>query len=225
MKALLICSVRSLFPVTVLEAQACNIAFTKSGLDVAWGVMEVAKVQAAGTLPNALVALGERVGAASLLEDYLVALNELIWNSNPEMHETAKAALNQALDQRQHRGFVSEYPLLTTNLARSAALRTGATKLGEICVPNTLKVPFDPKEVLMGLAESLNVSPARCTVLVASKRDRDAAVSAGMTPKLVQEACLATPSTTELGRKRGRGQSRANVHQMTTVATPQQLQF
>ncbi|MEL6691886.1 MAG: hypothetical protein AAFQ12_02485 [Pseudomonadota bacterium] len=225
MKALLICSVRSLFPITELEAQACNLAFAKSKLDLAWGVMEVAKVQAAGTLPNALVAVGEAVGVGSLLDDYLDALNELIWNATPVLHNATEAALKCALDQRVPRGFVSEYPLLTTNLARSAALRTGATRLGEICVPSTLNVPFDPKAALESIAQSLDLVPSDCTVLVASMRDQDAAASAGMTPRLIQEASLASGPKMACVRKQRHGQVRANVHQMTTVASLRQFQI
>ncbi len=125
-KTLLICSVHSLFDIAKLELKACNQAFVRNGMEIKWHEEDFARVAKTAPIPQVLNHMpGDDDFRGKLVKDYLDILNELIWSAAPQRYESLHTALAQARTNQIKRGFVSEYPMLTTNLARATAPKHG----------------------------------------------------------------------------------------------------
>jgi len=205
MKALILCSVHALCDIAELERQAFNRACALQGIPVFLSSKDHAHVLATTTMLDLLGHLpGPTEQRETLVERYLDILNDAIWKASISAYHSVFAELLGPKLHARPTGLVSEYPLLTSNLVRSAALLTNATKLG------TLSTPYDPLRVpsvaerLATCATSLNVSHDNVEVLVVHERDFGAARSIGMHPRYVQERQLAGVSTVTGSKPRKR---------------------
>ncbi|MCH2076428.1 MAG: hypothetical protein MK180_06010 [Rhodobacteraceae bacterium] len=179
MKALLVCSIHSLFDPSPLEHRANSDDLTDRQL----GDAATQSPRTAGSELFADLALN-MAQREVLTRFYLEELNDLLWSFPGSGYASVQLALRQARAQGIKRGFISEYPLLTTNLARSAVLRTEASSLGVIYSPNAVEPMC---KSLRNLAASLRVQRRYCRVLVAHPRDFEAAAALGMHPEFVEE--------------------------------------
>jgi hypothetical protein len=215
MKALIICSVHALCDLSRLERMACNHACEIHGIP---GILtdqdhtRLLKETPVLTFLNRLAGTPEQ--RRELIDSYLEALNDQIWSASLSARQSAFSALLDSSGYARPRGFLSEYPMLTTNLIRSSALLTHATSLG------TLTVPADPAELqstatgLSATAASLDVGHDDVEVLVAHRRDFDAAEALGMHPRFVTEVPPAdsVPKTAVQSRMRvANSTARGNV--------------
>lgn len=196
MKALLICSVHALFDIAVLEQKACNAALARhmipaqlSAKDHSHVIEQTTMLQMIDHLP---VCEQER---ASLVETYLEILNEEIWTASVKIYKSVYNALMDPQAHRRPTGFVSEYPMLTTNLARATALPSNATKLGSILAPPDLMSIKPMSDALAACGRTLNVPNDGVEVLVARRCDYAAARSIGMRPRFIDEIQLDTATT------------------------------
>lgn len=188
MKALIICSVHALCDIAELERQAFNQACALHGIPAILTPKDHAHVLATTTMLDLLSHLPGPTGQRkALVASYLDRLNDTIWSSTSPAHQSVFAKLLCPKAYARPTGFVSEYPLLTTNLVRSSALVTNATKLGTLtALSDPLQVP-NVSESLATASASLKVARRDVEVLVAQHRDFDAALSIGMHPRFVEE--------------------------------------
>ncbi|MEM9432827.1 MAG: hypothetical protein AAGA12_02805 [Pseudomonadota bacterium] len=188
MKPLVICSVHALLDLAPLESAACNAVFESHRIAATWGPSDIASINDAASVLDVLNHLpGSSDLRAKIVRSYLEFLNDQIWASGFGAYQSVSAALADPKGYQRPTGFVSDYPMLTTNLARAAALQTNATKLGTIIAASD---PFSAEPVSEALAicaQSLGVSHQDVEVLVARRRDYSAARSLGMRPRFVDE--------------------------------------
>lgn len=188
MKALLVCSVHALFDFTTLERSAFNAALSEQGVSSLLGERDHLQILETTTMLEMI----NRAHCDTELREvlarrYLELLNDLFLNARCEVYKSVFDALLDPTDYARPKGFVSEYPLLTTNLARAAALLSNATKLGSIVAPLD---PFSVQPMADGLAacaQSLSVAHDEVEVLVARHVDFGTARSIGMRPTFVKE--------------------------------------
>lgn len=188
MKALLVCSVHALFDFTALERRAFNVALSEQGVPSLMGERDHLQILETTTM---LEMINRAPCAAELREvlakRYLERLNDLFLNAWCEAYKSVFDALLDPSDYTRPKGFVSEYPLLTTNLARAAALLSNATKLGSIVAPMDPLAVQPMADGLAACAQSLGVSHDGVEVLVFRHADFETARSIGMRPKFVKE--------------------------------------
>lgn len=188
MKALIICSLHALSDISQLERKACNRACERHGIPAKLSVQDHARILANTTMLDVLNHLpGSQRQNKKLIETYLDILNDEVWNTPISAH---KSVFDTLLDPRgcaRPTGFASDYPMLTTNLLRSSALLTNATKLGTV---TALSDPLNvqrPVASIAALATSLETAHKDVEVLVAHPRDFLAAQSIGMHPRFIEE--------------------------------------
>lgn len=188
MKALIICSVHALCKVSAPERKAISHACALHGIPVILTRQGHAHVLAKTTMLGFLSDLPGSTGQRqALIDSYLDILNDEIWNVSVPPNQSTFVRLLDPKGYARPTGFVSDYPMLTTNLLRSSALMTDATKLGKLtALSDPLKVPCIA-ESLAVCAASLNVIHSDVEVLVAHRRDYTAARSIGMHPRFVEE--------------------------------------
>ena len=188
MKALIICSVHALCDFSPFERNACNRACERHGIPAFLTIQDHARLLERTTMLGVLNHLPGAVGHhQALIDSYLDFLNDEIWNASMRAYNSVFAALLDPQGYARPTGFVSDYPMLTTNLLRSSALLTNATKLGTL---TALSDPLKVQGIAAGLAAcatSLNVAHNDVHVLVANQRDFAAAQSIGMHPRFVKE--------------------------------------
>ncbi|MEP0090922.1 MAG: hypothetical protein ABJM02_02875 [Paracoccaceae bacterium] len=188
MKALIICSVHALCDFSLFERKACNRACERHGIPAFLTVQDHARLISRTTMLDVLNHLPGAVGRhEALINSYLDLLNDEIWSASIRAYNSVFAALLDPQGYARPTGFVSDYPMLTTNLVRSSALLTNATKLGTL---TALSDPLKVQSIAAGLAAcatSLNAAHNDVDVLVANQRDFAAALSIGMHPRFVEE--------------------------------------
>lgn len=188
MKALIICSVYALCDISQFERNACNKACAQYGIPGILTMQDHARMNASTTMPNVLNHLpGSFHQRKQLIDSYLGFLNEDVWSNSFRAYKSVVSALMDPAASARQTCFVSDYPLLTTNLIRSAALLTNATKLGHVIAPSDAMDVPSISASLETAAASLKVSPQEIDVLVAHQRDFVAAQSLGMRPHFVAE--------------------------------------
>lgn len=194
MKALLVCSLHALFDIAALERRAFNTALgapaVTSALDE-WDPRQIPETTTMLELINRVPC--DTKEREHLARRYLDVLNDLVMSAEIEVYRSVFDALLDPRDYARPKGFVSEYLLLTTNLARAAALLSNATKLGRIVAPLNILERRPVAEGLAAFAHSLNVSHDEVEVLVARSADFEAAQSIGMRPRFIKEARKKTP--------------------------------
>lgn len=195
MKALLICSLHALFDISALERRAFNTALGAQSVTSALGEWDHRQILETTTMLELINRVpGDTKERELLTRRYLEVLNDLVMSAEIEVYRSVFDALLDPRDYARPKGFVSEYPLLTTNLARAAALLSNATKLGRIVAPLNILERRPVEEGLAAFAQSLNVPHDEVEVLVARSADFEAARSIGMRPKFIKEAREKTPS-------------------------------
>ncbi len=198
MKALLVCSVRSLFDISILENRAFHAALVKEGLRGHQCQTEHPEViETTTALDMIRHAPIDPWSREVLAQRYLDCLNDLFWSASVSAYRSVYNALMDPNGYANPKGFVSEYPLLTTNLARAAALSSNATKLGSIVAPPDILSAQPMPEALSVCAEALGVAHEDIEVLVARRVDFEAARSIGMRPKFVEELLLTSAGDPE----------------------------
>ena len=199
MKALIICSVHALCDVSSLEREAFNRAGAEHGIPANLTREDHANLLASGTMLDLLTQLpGTPDQRDALTARYLEILNDDLWTASAPAHDSVYEALLDPNGLATATGFVSDYPLLTTNLVRSAALLTNATKLGHLrALADTASIECATRG-LAACAAALGVAHADIEVLVAHQRDFDAARSLGMSPRFVDESWPVTRPMTDL---------------------------
>lgn len=188
MKALLVCSVHALFDIATLERRAFNAALSEQGMSLLLG--EKDHMQILETTSMLKMISRARCDAETrevLANRYLELLNDMFLNARCDAYKSVFDALLDPTEYARPKGFVSEYPLLTTNLARAAALLSNATKLGSIVAPLDPLAVQPMADGLAACAQSLDVSHDEVEVLVARHADFETARSIGMRPKFVKE--------------------------------------
>lgn len=195
MKGLIICSVHALCDISPLEREACNQACARHGIPAILTDQDHAHLLAGSTMLAFLSGLpGCRRERRALIESYLDILNDLIWSASLSAHKSVFSALLDPFEFTRPRGFLADYPKLTTNLVRSSALLTNSTKLGNLTVLSDPMLTECTASGLKASATSLGLAHQNIEVLVAHQRDFDAALSIGMHPRFVKEA---TPVVTD----------------------------
>ena len=188
MKALIICSLHALCDFSQQEREACNracalhdIPFKLSAHDHAEMLANASMLQIISHLPGAL---SKR---HALIDSYVEILNAEIWEASLNAHQSVLSTLLDKKCFTRPTGFVSDYPMLTTNLARSSVLGTNATKLGHL-TPQTCPLKIHgSKTGLTSCASMLGIAHDEIEVLVAHERDFLAAQALGMKPRFVEE--------------------------------------
>lgn len=195
MDALIICSLHALCDISQFEWQACNRACALHGIPAILTPRDHELILSSATMLDVLNHLpGSAHHRQALIDSYLDLLNDEIWNASISTYRSVFRTLLGPQGYVRPTGFVSDYPLLTTNLIRSAALLTNATKLGHL---TALTDPLNVTSTAAGLAASaasLEVAHNDVDVLVAHQRDFAAAQSIGMHPRYVAEL---RPDTSE----------------------------
>lgn len=188
MQALLICSVHALFDIAALEQKACNEALARhmipaqlTAKDHAHVIEQTTMLQMIDHLP-----IGEQE-RASLVKTYLEILNDEIWTASVKAYKSVYNALTDPQAHRRPIGFVSEYPMLTTNLARATALLSNATRLGSVIAPSDPMSIKPMTDAIEACGRTLNVPNDVVEVLVARRCDYMAARSIGMHPRFIDE--------------------------------------
>ena len=188
MKALIICSIHALCDISQLERDAYNRTCAHHGLPETLTVQNHTRILATTTMLevlNHLPAPNEQ--RKDLIGSYLDLLNDKIWSLSLRAYQSVFATLLDPKSYARPTRFISDYPILTTNLVRSAALLTNATKLGQLTTPSD---PLNVQSVSAGLqasAATLNMANNEIEVLVAHRRDFVVAQSLGMDPRFVDE--------------------------------------
>ena len=199
MKGLIVCSVHALCDISRLEREACNQACVRHGIPAILTDHDHAHLLAGSTMLDFLSGLpGCRRERRVLIESYLVILNDLIWTASLPAHQSVFSALLDPFGYARPRGFLADYPILTTNLVRSSALLTNSTKLGNLTVPSDPMLTECTASGLKASATSLGLAHQDVEVLVAHQRDFDGALSIGMHPRFVKEATIAVPDCTAI---------------------------
>ena len=188
MKALLVCSVHALFDITTLERRAFNAVLSEQGVPSLLGEGDHLQILETTTMLEMISRTPcDAEEREVLAKSYLEFLNDLFLNAQCEAYKSVFDALLDPSDFARPKGFVSEYPLLTTNLARAAALLSNATKLGSIVAPLDPLAVQPMADGLAACAQSLDVSHDEVEVLVARHADFETARSIGMRPKFIKE--------------------------------------
>lgn len=188
MNALIICSTHALCNIAALEREACNHACEQHGIPAILRARDHALALKTATMLDVLNHLPGSINQRKALTNaYLDALNDAIWSASLRAHHSVFATLLDPGGYWRPTGFVSDYPVLTTNLIRSAALSHNATKMGALTtLSNPLKVQ-STAEGLTATAATLGVAHANVDVIVAHQRDFLAAQSVGMQPRFIAE--------------------------------------
>lgn len=188
MKALIICSVHALGDVGWYERSAFRHACASNGIPAILSAKDHARVLNSTTMLKLLNSLpGSTRQCQAHIAGYLDVLNDEIWNAWLPAYDSVSTKLLDPKAYGRPTGFVSEYPILTTNLLRSAMLRTSATKLGHVTAQTD---PLNVQSTAAGLtatASSLGVAHQDVEVLVAHERDFVTALSLGMHPRFIDE--------------------------------------
>lgn len=186
MKALIICSTHALCDIAALERDACNHACAQHGIPAILTARDQALALETATMLDVLNHLPGSIGQRkALIDTYLDALNNAIWTASPPAHQSVFAALLDPDGYARPTGFVSDYPMLTTNLIRSSALLHNATKLGTLTPLSDRSKLHSTAERLAATAAALGVAHASTDVIVAHQRDFLAAQSVGMQPRFI----------------------------------------
>lgn len=214
MTPLIVCSVHALCDIAELERKAFNRACGLHGNPAVLTPQDHAKILATTTMLDLLSHLpGSVEQREALITCYLDALNDAIWNASVSAHQSVFATLLCPKGYARPTGFVSDYPMLTTNLVRASALLTNATKLGEITALSDPLKTARVEESMLTCATSLNFPHRDIEVLVAHERDFEAARSIGMQPSLIAELWRETKP------KRSVRQLRTRVHGAAIIDT------
>ncbi len=214
MKPLIVCSFHALCDIAELERKAFNRACGMHGIPAVLTPQDHAKILATTTMLNLLNHLpGSVEQREALVTCYLDALNDAIWNASVSVHQSVFATLLCPKGCARPTGFVSDYPMLTTNLVRASALLTNATKLGEITALSDPLKTARVEESLLTCSTSLNYPHRDIEVLVAHERDFEAAQSIGMQPRLIAEFRRETKP------KRSVRQLRTQIHGTAIIDT------
>ncbi len=223
MKALIICSVHALCDISALERAAVKRTCALHGIPADLSTTDHEHIVASTTILDMLIHLyGSVEQRQALVKDYIAILNDEVWTAAVLAHQSVFDTLLDPTAYRRPTGFVSDYPLLTTNLVRSAALHTNATKLGHI---TALSDPMNVQSSTAGLtasADSLGARHNDVEVIVAHQRDFNAALSLGMHPRFVPEL----KSVASLRKKRRKPRKRvssAAVVQRVPIPQPVQI--
>lgn len=188
MKALLVCSVHALFDIATLERRAFNAALSEQGMSSLLGEKDHMQILETTSMLEMISRARCHAETREVLASrYLELLNDMFLNARCDAYKSVFDALLDPTDYARPKGFVSEYPLLTTNLARAAALLSNATKLGSIVAPLDPLAVQPMADGLAACAQSLDVSHDEVEVLVARHADFETARSIGMRPKFVKE--------------------------------------
>ncbi|GIT93258.1 hypothetical protein JANAI62_36980 [Jannaschia pagri] len=194
MKALIICSVHALCDISAFERQAFNDACTRHGIPAVLTTEDHAQSIAAISMLDLINHLpGSPKQRRALRDSYLDLLNEAVWGAPIAVRQSVFEALRNPGGMPRPTGFVSDYPQLTTNLVRAAALRTEATRLGKLSPVLAPPASSPVAARLESLAASLGMAHSDIHVLVAHRRDYSAARSLGMQPRLIAELRSSAP--------------------------------
>lgn len=187
MKAVIICSVHALCNISQFEREACNRACALHGIPAHLTAKDHARLLSATTMLGFLNHLpGSEEQRQGLIASYLDILNDQVWEAALTPYKSVSSSCFGLKNHTKPKGFVSDYPLLTTNVVRSAALLTNASKLGHL---TALSDPLEVKATTAALAScatSIGVAHHEIEVLVAHKRDFVAAKSLGMHPSYIE---------------------------------------
>ncbi len=198
MKALIICSVHALCNVSQLEREAFNRACERHGFPSALTIRDHARLLSTTTMLGFLNHFPcSKEQRERLIASYLDILHDDIWDTTLMPYKAVSSDLLGRNGTARPKGFVSDYPLLTTNMVRSAALLTNASKLGHL---TTLSDPLHVETTAAGLAAcaaAMEVAHHETEVIVAHRRNFIAAQSIGMSPRFVKGSRQNTPSRLE----------------------------
>jgi len=187
MKALIICSVHALCDISQLEREACNRACEHHGIPAVLTAKDHALLVSTTSMLGFLNHLPcSQKQRQRLIATYLDMLNDDIWGTTLMPYNSVSSAILGPGKMARPKGFVSDYPLLTTKMVRSAALLTNASRLGHL---TALSDPLSVKTSTDGLttcAAKMGVAHHETEVLVAHKRDFIAAQSIGMTSHFIK---------------------------------------
>ena len=140
-----------------------------------------------------------------LVCDNLDLCDERTWEHPGGASSSVLEALRHAPIQKLKCAFLTENRMLTTNLARATALRTQATKQGEIRAQNEPVAAMAMMDGLSTFTSSLGISHKDCSVLVACRRDYDAALLIGMHQRFVDETSQSVDGSRTVFPVRRRG--------------------
>lgn len=200
MKALIICSLHALCDVARFERDACNRACAMHGIPAILTPQDHARALEGATMLDLLSHLPGTEGARkAFVTTYLGILNDDIWGASLQVRERVCTALLDPKKYGRKAGIVSDYPMLTTNLVKSSALLNNANQIGTVTVPTDVLARQNVKAGLLASATSLGVMHKDVEVLVARRRDFDAAQSIGMHPRYIEEF---QPDVQERGKPR-----------------------
>ncbi len=198
MKALIICSVHALCDISQLEREACNRACEHHGVPAFLTFKDHARLVSTTTMLGFLNLLpASKEKRERLIATYLDILNDDLWGTTLTPYKSVSSAILGPDNFAQQKGFVSDYPLLTTNIMRSAALLTNASRLGNLTALSDPLCVGTSATNLAACATKMDVVHHEIDVLVAHKRDFIAAQLIGMTPRYVKGLWSDASSRTE----------------------------
>lgn len=180
MKAMIFFSIGTLMPVVALEHRALMQALKQNGRIVPWTVEDHASLLQSATTLSAITSLAREVPNDRLVDTYLDHLDQLL-----EGYDTAPdERVLDRLDWAHARGvrciLVSDYPLQTMNLARSAALHTNATRVRDVLALPDAHRPCSMTARLISLLHTQGLAPAECIAVVSGRRDARTARELGL---------------------------------------------
>lgn len=186
MEAVIMCSVHVLCDISDLERTAFNRACQRHGVPSILNTRDHARLLSTTTMLEFLNRLPcSRTQRGALIASYLEILNDEVWTATLTPYKAASSAVLGGNRFGRQKGFVSDYPLHTTNMVRSATFLTNASRLGQL---SAVSDPSQPETTAAGLttcAASLGVAHHDTEVLVAYRRDFLAAQSIGMSPRFI----------------------------------------
>ena len=199
MRALIVCSVHALCDVAWFEKEAFNLACQRFGIPAIMTAQDHVALLQRSTMLGFLNQLsGSAKCRLKLIETYLEILNDHVWSTSLNARPSVLTDLLDRSAFTRPTGFLSDYPILTTNLIRSSALITNSTRLGTLIVPSCPMTLQGTAAGLMALAGALDVAHENTDVLVDHKRDYDAALSIGMRPRFVSGSASDTSCTDKI---------------------------
>lgn len=187
MKAVIICSVHALCSISQLEREAYNRACEIHNLPATLTAQDHARLLSKTTMLGFLNHFpGPKQQRERLITSYLDILNDELWATALPPNKTVTSAILGQKNFSRPKGFVSDYPLLTSNMLRSAALLTNASRLGHLTAVSD-PVNIDTTAAgLVACAASMGIAHHDTEVLVAHRRDFIAAQSIGMLPRFIE---------------------------------------
>ncbi|MEO1748147.1 MAG: hypothetical protein AAFR27_05910 [Pseudomonadota bacterium] len=128
----------------------------------------------------------------------LNAMNNMLSEASPCLKPAAVAWLSTMELSPAHCALLSEYPLLTTNLARAAVLRDRSTRFGHVYPDAIGGDGADFGAQFQKVAQDMRTTPSKCMVVVTAKTQLRAAQRAGMAAMWSHRQTLHAPKETML---------------------------